>query len=70
MTNNKIDAKRAEKEADALTVMSVSTFQIKFEEFLIELKMKDDKVVQSAIASGYPLLNHIYYYEVLYNERV
>jgi len=70
ITNNKISPEKAEKEADALTAMKISTFQITYKDFLIDLKMKDDKVVQSAIQTGYPLINHIQYYEVLYNERI
>ena len=70
VTNNKISVEKAEKEVDALTAMKISTFQINYKNFLVDLKMKEDKVVQSAIASGYPLINHIQYYEVLYNERV
>jgi len=63
ITNNKISAKEAEKEADAITAIKISTFQMNYKEFLIDLKMKEDKVVQSAIQSGYPLINHIQYYE-------
>lgn len=70
ITNNQISAKEAEKEANALTTIKISTFQIKYADFLIELKMKEDKVVQSALQSGYPLINHIKYYEALYNERI
>jgi predicted nucleotidyltransferase len=70
ITNKKINAENAEKEADALTAIKVSTFQKTYNKFLIELKMKEDKVVQSAIVSGYPLINHIQYFEVLYNERI
>jgi len=70
ITNKKISPEKAEKETDALTAMKISTFQIKYKNFLTELKMKEDKVVQSAINSGYPLINHIQYYEVLYNERI
>jgi predicted nucleotidyltransferase len=70
ITNQKIDTKKAEKEANALKGIKISSFQITFNNFLKELKMKEDKVVQSAINSGYPLLNHIYYYEALYNERI
>ena len=68
VTNNKINGEQAEKEVDALTGMKVNTFQISYKDFLTDLKMKEDKVMQSAIASGYPLINHIQYYEVLYNE--
>ena len=70
VTNNIIYAKKAEKEVDALTAMKISTFQITYKDFLIDLKMKNDKVVQSALQSGYPLINHIQYYRVLYNERI
>ena len=70
VTNNKINAEKAEKETNALTAMKMSTFQIMFKDFVIDLKMKEDKVVQSAINSGYPLINHIQYYEVLFYERI
>lgn len=70
ITNDKVSTKEAEKETDALTAMKISTFQIVYKDFVRDLKMKEDKVVQSAIQSGYPLLNHIQYYEVLYNERI
>ena len=70
ITNNKISTEKAQKETDALTAMKISTIQIIYKDFLTDLKMKEDKVVQSAIQSGYPLINHIQYYEVLYNERI
>ncbi len=70
ITNKKISTEKAEKETDALTAMKISTFQMTYKDFLTELKMKEDKVMQSAINSGYPLINHIQYYEVLYNERI
>jgi len=70
VTNNKMDTKKAEREADAVGAVKVSTFQITYQNFLNELKMKEDKVVQSAIYSGYPLINHIAYYEVLFNEGI
>ncbi len=70
ITNNKISAEKAEKETNALTAMKINTFQVTYKDFLIDLKMKEDKVVQSAITSGYPLINHIQYYQVLYNSGV
>ncbi|MFT4310226.1 MAG: nucleotidyltransferase domain-containing protein [Candidatus Woesearchaeota archaeon] len=70
ITNNKIATKKAEQEVYALAGISISTFQITYSDFLTELKMKEDKVVQSALNYGYPLLNHIQFYEVLYNERI
>ncbi len=68
--NKKITTTQAEKETDALTGMKISSFQMKYKDFLKEIMLKEDKVVQSAINTGYPLMNHIQYYEVLYNERI
>ncbi len=70
ITNKRIAAENAEKETDALTAMKISTFQITYKEFLRERKLKEDRVVQSAINTGYPLMNHIQYYETLYHERI
>jgi len=58
------------EEADDLTGIKISTFQIKYPEFMKELKLKEDKVLQSAINTGYPIINHLTYYEALYNERI
>jgi predicted nucleotidyltransferase len=65
ISNEKINTKKAEESASALSTLKVSTFQMTYKNFLKEVKMKEDPVVQSAIFSGYPLINHIYYYEVL-----
>jgi predicted nucleotidyltransferase len=70
ITPTKIDAHKAEKEVDALHAVKISTFQMTFQNFIKELKLKEDPVVQSAINTGYPLVNHVSYYEVLHNERV
>ena len=70
IVNKKIRTKEAEKEADALTSIRISTFQITYKGFIMELKLKRDPVIQSAIQTGYPLTNHILYYGVLYNERI
>jgi len=68
VVNSKIDSKKAEKEADALHSTKISTFQINYKSWILDLKLKEDKVAQSAISTGYPILNHIGFYEVL-NER-
>lgn len=65
VTNNKISVKHAENESNALTTMNINTFQISYKDFIIELKMKEDAVLQSALVSGYPLLQHLSYYEVV-----
>jgi len=70
VTNRKISAKEAEKEADAINATKISTFQITYTDFMTELKLKEDAVIQSAISTGYPILNHVYYYEALQNERI
>lgn len=70
ITNRKISTETAEKEADAQTALSVSTFQITYKDFIQEIRSKQDKVVQSAINTGYPVINHVAYYEALNNERV
>ncbi len=67
ITNSKINTEEAEKHAEALTGIRISTFQMRLEPFLKEIKLKEDPVIQSAIASGYPVLNNLYYYEILYN---
>ncbi len=69
ITSDKIDSKEAEKEADAICAVKISTFQMNYADFLTEIKLKDDPVVQSALQTGYPIVNHIYFYEVLY-ERI
>lgn len=69
IVNKKISAAAAEKEAQALAGIKISTFQMTYPQFLQEIRLKEDLVVQSALNSGYPLLNHIYYYEKYY-ERV
>jgi DNA-binding transcriptional ArsR family regulator len=70
ITNNPIVVKSAQKEADALTGIRINEFQITYHKFLKEIKLKQEKVIQSAINSGYPLMNHVFYYEVLNNERI
>ncbi len=68
ISNRKIKTDAAEREADALCAIKISTFQMQYSAFIRELKMKEDPVVQSAIFSGYPLINHVLYYGVLRNE--
>jgi predicted nucleotidyltransferase len=66
ITNAKINTQKAENHAQALTGIRVSIFQMTLQSFSKEIKLKEDPVIQSAIASGYPILNNRYYYEVLY----
>lgn len=68
ITNNKIETDTAEKEVEALTGLSISSFQMKFFNFIKELKLKEDKVIQSALNTGFPIYNNINFYEVFLNE--
>ncbi len=70
IANRKIQARDAEKEADALNAVKISTFQMTYSDFIKELKLKEDNVVQSALQTGYPLMNHLFYYEALQNEGI
>lgn len=66
IVNKKIKVEEAQKYAEAQTGIRISCFQIKYNDFLRELKTQEDKVIGSAIATGYPLTNHIKFYEEYY----
>lgn len=66
IVNKKIKAEDAKRYAEAQTGIKISCFQIKYNDFLKELKTQEDKVIGSAIATGYPLTNHIKFYEEYY----
>src|SRR3989344_6258935 len=66
IVNKKIKVEEAQRYADAQTGLRISCFQIDYKSFLRELKTQDDKVVGSAITTGYPLTNHIKFYEEYY----
>lgn len=70
IVNRKINTKEAEEYADSLTAIRIKCIQINFNEFEKELKLKEDKVVQSALNTGYPITNHIEYYRMRNNERI
>ncbi|HII16033.1 MAG TPA: hypothetical protein HA362_07005 [Nanoarchaeota archaeon] len=68
IVNRRIKTEEAEKQAEAQTAIRISPLQIAYKDFLKELKLKEDYVIQSALNTGYPLTNHIMYYEAVYNE--
>ncbi len=70
ITNEKIKTDKAEDNAAAQSALKVSTFQMIYGDFIKEIKLKDDMVVQSALKTGYPLINHIKYYEELQNAKI
>jgi len=65
IANKKININEAEKYADAQTGIKINCFQINYADFIKELKIKEDNVIQSAVNSGYPLLNHLNYYGLI-----
>jgi predicted nucleotidyltransferase len=67
ISNKKIKTEEAEKHSESLTGIKISVFQILLNDFSKEIKLKEDPVIQSAMVSGYPVFNNLYYYEVLYN---
>jgi len=60
----KTDTKKARMEAESMTGIRIQTFQMTYKDFIKELKIKEDKVIQSAIESGFPVFNSRHYYEV------
>jgi DNA-binding transcriptional ArsR family regulator len=65
ITNKRIDAKDAEKEVSAQCSIRISTFQMEYGDFIRELRLKADKVIQSSISTGFPVMNQISYYEAI-----
>lgn len=63
ITNKKINTETAENNAEAQTAVKINCIQAKYRAFLREIKIKEDKLLQSAIKTGYPLTNHLLYYE-------
>lgn len=66
--NKKTDTKQAKKYAEAQTGTTINEFQLKYSDFLKELKLKQDHVIQAGLETGYPIYNHQYFYEVVKNE--
>ncbi|MBU2638758.1 MAG: nucleotidyltransferase domain-containing protein [Nanoarchaeota archaeon] len=70
VVNRRIKTEEAEKQAEAQTAIKISPVQITYSNFARELRLKEDYVIQSALNTGYPLTNHIMYYEAVYNEAL
>jgi len=61
VTYEKIDTKKAIiSKSD-----KIRTIQISYDDFVKELKWKENAVIQMAIDEGLPILNHIKYYETI-----
>lgn len=61
--NNKTDTKDARRYAEEQTGIKINEFQITYQNFIKETKLKEDKVIQAGIESGYPIYNHMFYHE-------
>jgi predicted nucleotidyltransferase len=64
--NRKTDTHKAKDYAEAQTGMTISEFQLTFKEFINEIKLKKDQVIQSGLETGFPVYNNKAFYEVLY----
>ena len=69
IVNRKTNADKAKDYVDAQVGIRINCFQIAYNEFLKEIKLKEDKVIQSALNTGYPIFNHMLFYEVYLNEN-
>ncbi|MCX6748053.1 MAG: nucleotidyltransferase domain-containing protein [Candidatus Pacearchaeota archaeon] len=67
IVNKKIDVDTAKDYVDAQIGIKINCFQITYEEFKKEIKLKEDKVIQSALNTGYPIFNQMLFYEVYLN---
>jgi len=67
IVNKKIDIEKAKDYVDAQIGIKINCFQITYEEFKKEIKLKEDKVIQSSLKTGYPIFNQMLFYEVYLN---
>ncbi len=67
IVNKKIDIEKAKDYVDAQIGIKINCFQITYEEFKKEIKLKEDKVIQSALNTGYPIFNQLLFYKVYLN---
>lgn len=67
IVNRKIDIDKAKDYVDAQIGIKINCFQITYNELLKEIKLKEDKVIQSALNTGYPIFNRMLFYEVYLN---
>ncbi len=67
IVNKKINIEEAKDYVDAQIGIKINCFQITYEEFKKEIKLKEDKVIQSALNTGYPIFNQMLFYEAYLN---
>lgn len=66
--NKKTDTGNARKYVQSQTGITLNEFQITYDKFIKELKLKEDNVIQAGIETGFPVYNRDAYYKVLYHE--
>lgn len=69
ITDKVINDEDAKQYASNQTSEEIQSFQVTFVEFSKEIKFREDKVLASAINTGYPIFNEKYYYEVLNEQK-
>lgn len=69
VTNSRQNDKDTKKYVQALTNIRIQSFKITENNFAEELIRKQDKVVQSALETGFPCFNEKYFYEVIYGRN-
>lgn len=67
IVNKKIDIEKSKDYVNSQTGLRINCFQITYENFLKEIKLKQDNVIQSSLNTGYPVFNQMLFYEVLIN---
>ena len=67
VVNRRIDVDKSKDYVDAQIGIKINCFQITYNEFLKEIKLREDKVIQSALNTGYPVFNQMLFYEVYLN---
>nr|AQS29708.1 hypothetical protein [uncultured archaeon] len=67
IVNKKIGVDKAKDYVDSQVGIKTNCFQITYDEFIKEIKLKEDKVIQSALNTGYPIFNQMLFYEVYLN---
>jgi predicted nucleotidyltransferase len=66
VTNKKTPTQPAQKHAEALTGIRVNALQMTLEDFRMELRLKQEPVIQAALKTGFPVFNAAYFHEVLF----
>ncbi len=67
VTNSKKKDIDAKEYVSALTTMKIQSFTLTEKRFKQEVVTKQDKVIQSALETGFPIFNEKYFYEVIYH---